>query len=476
MWTLFLTCAALVFITYLSELNFFPNQIKILFSFLMISGFILTYFSFFNNKKSYIAKKISIVFNVFLVASICGVVNYLGFKNSKRYDLTSDKKNSISSYSQTLSKKLKSPLSITIISSQSTWSQSFEFLSLYKNSLDLKLRALDPDKDFIEVSKLKLSKQPAFIFEYENEKKILYSQLSEQNMAISLKRFVQPSSEKICWLQGHGELDPSEVSKDGANLVFKRLRDGGYQVHVIKSLDKSCTLSLILGPRLNFTPNELAFIKNNKTILAIDPSLSSSSLNGIRSVFIDDGIKIRNDVIVDAELSKNTGDATIIELVDNIHKDFDNSLDSKYTLSYTSSLELGENASPLFKTSSFPKSWSVKSFDEAASNIKYKKSDIKGPNVIAATAMKSNQPHVVVFGSSKFLKNSEVLKTQNSSLLLNSIDWLLGMKKMSFDRPEALNEVLSVNSNQLKRTIFVILIIIPLLFFLLSFYFYRRRL
>ncbi len=477
MWAVFLLSLTFVFITYLSEVYFFPKQIEVSLSVLFVLGLFITYFSFFHKKKNrYIQKKLGIIFNVFLVLSICGVLNYLGYKNAKRFDLTNNRKNSISQYSKQLSQKMSSPLSVTIVSPQKLWAQSFEFLSLYKNSMDLKVIALDPDRDFVEVSKLNLSQQPAFIFDYEKSRRVLYSDLSEKKMAIILKKIMKPSEEKICWLQGHGELDPAQNSKDGANLLLKRLRDGGYKVSTVETLDKTCSLNLILGPRLDFTNDELDKIKNTKTILAIDPSLNTNSLSGLRNVFSPEGIKIRNDVIVDAQLSKNTGNATVIELVDNIHKDFNKSLDSRYTLSYTSSLELGKNASPIFKSSGFPKSWSVKSFDSKSSNIKYQDTDIKGPNTIAATAQKLGKPHIVVFGSSRFLRNSEILKTQNFSLLLNSIDWLLGMKKLSIKRPESLNEVLSVNSSELKRTIFVILIIIPLFFFIVSFYFYRRRL
>jgi len=476
-WTIFLLSLLSLVITFLSEVHFFPNQVTVLSSFLIIIGLVLTYISFYKGNKRYFRKKVTILFNVFLVVCICGLVNYLGYKNSKRFDLTKDQKNSISEYSRKIASNFKSSLSITIVSPQSQWPQYFEFLSLYKNSLNLKVIALDPDKDFIKVSNLNLSKQPAFIFEYEQKRKILYSGLSEQTMTIALKKFSSTSSEKICWLQGHGELNPLNSSKDGANLIYKRLQDGGYKVSFVKSVDTTCAITLILGPTIGFTDSELSKIKASKTILAIDPSLKSNKLNRIRHIFEDDGIKIRNDVIVDAELSKDTGDATVIELVDNIHKDFNKSLNSKYTLSFTSSLELGGSATPIFKSSNYPKSWSVKNFDTNSDNIHFQEnSDVKGPNIIAATAKRMGKPQAVVFGSSKFLKNSEVLKTQNYSLLLNSIDWILGMKKLSFDRPERISEVLSVNSNQLRKTLFVILLLIPLLFLILSFYFYRRRL
>lgn len=65
-------------------------------------------------KSQYFRSTISHLINVFLVLCILGVLNYLGNKNFKEFDLTLEKRNSLTDQTRKVIEMVQSPLKISV--------------------------------------------------------------------------------------------------------------------------------------------------------------------------------------------------------------------------------------------------------------------------------------------------------------------------------------------------------------------------
>src|SRR5690242_13485679 len=70
--------------------------------------------------------------NVFLVVAILGVVNYLGNKNFREFDLTKEKKNSLAGQTLKILEMVKAPLKMTLFSKREEWGPILTILKMYQ--------------------------------------------------------------------------------------------------------------------------------------------------------------------------------------------------------------------------------------------------------------------------------------------------------------------------------------------------------
>ena len=97
-------------------------------------------------RSSYFEKVLYHGINVLLVVSILGVANYLGNRNYKEFDLTKEKRNSLTDQTKKVLEMVKSPLKLTVYAKREEWQGMLNLLKLYEaENEDIELLAIDTD-------------------------------------------------------------------------------------------------------------------------------------------------------------------------------------------------------------------------------------------------------------------------------------------------------------------------------------------
>ena len=448
-------------------------------------------------KSQYFKRVLYHVLNVALVISIVGVINYLGNKNYKEFDLTVEKRNSLTDQTSKVLEMVKEPLTMTVYAKREEWKPVLDLLKLYEaKSANIKITAVDTDVRPDLVKAKKILQNGTVIIEYKGVESIflISDELSVTNALLKALR-----DEKIVlyMVTGHQELSCEESTPEGISDICGNLRNQSYE---IKTLDLTKTTEvpsdasavMVFGPVTGFLPSEAkqlqAYLAQGGSLfLGLAPAFKSEVYDNLTTLAAPYGLKLGKDVVVDRTSTVQGSEATI-PIVSNyehnhpITEDFD--LRTVFPLSSSvSTIEGNDAATFIASTAVFPGSWAetdLKGITSGKATFQ-EKSDLKGPIglmgvgvLVGANANKESR--FVLLGSSSFLINAYQNQTGNTTLFLNTVSWLINDEGIiSFNRP-GIEEYPVILSEQHIHMIFVIaILLVPIVFFGSAIFIYRRR-
>ncbi len=412
---------------------------------------------------------------IILVFLIMCMGNYLGQKYDKNFDVTQAKQNSISSEVKALAQKIDKKIKVYILTNKKEWRTYADFFSLFDNDYNLELNFIDPDKNYLEAKKHNVSSTPAFVFYSKGKRRILYDSIDEQDFSKVIKSFLEMKNSQLCFFEGHSEIDLLSNEKKGGSNLFKNLKDLGFRLKVVRNVEDQCDVYLILGAKYLFTKKEVEELKNSKKkiFLALNPNEKEPNLE-LRSIFKQDGVVLQNDVIVDAKLSKDSGDATILDFYRSDHKSFSGAIKSVVRLNALSSIAIKNKSFSVLKTSSFPDSWGIQNFNKFDNDVEFRKEDAKGPLDIAVAIEQEKFRKGVVVSNAGFLTNQFSNFKGNTLFFLNLLDWLRG-EDLLVESRAMIEEKIQLNPSSAKFLGWWNLVIFPLLSILFSWFLWKRR-
>lgn len=448
-------------------------------------------------KSQYFKRVLYHVLNIILILGIVGVVNYLGNKNYREFDLTVEKRNSLTDQTVKVVEMIKSPLTLTVYAKREEWKPVLDLLKLYEaQSKDIKLSAVDTDIRPDLVKEKKITQNGTVVIEYKGIESqfIVTDELSVTNALLKALR-----DEKIVlyMVTGHEELSCSETSQEGLSDLCAKLASQNYEV---KSLDLAKTTAvpsdasavLILGPVSAFLESEAKQIETylnegGSLFLGLAPAFKSEVYDNLTSLAKPYGLKLGKDVVID-RLSTVQGSEATIPIISSYEQNHpithDFTLRTVFPLSSSvSTVEGNDSATLLALTSSFPGSWAETDLKGVTTGkAAYKENeDIKGPVGLLGIGERvgknaSQDSRFVLLGSSSFLINAYQNQSGNSVLFLNTVSWLIKDEGIiSFNRP-GIEEYPVILSEQHIHMIFVIaILLVPIVFFGCAIFIYRRR-
>lgn len=448
-------------------------------------------------KSQYFKRVLYHVLNMMLVISIVGVVNYLGNKNYKEFDLTSEKRNSLTDQSKKILEMVKEPLTMTVYAKREEWKPVLDLLKLYEaQSPKIKITAVDTDIRPDLVKAKKILQNGTVIIEYKGVESIF---LISDELSVTNALLKALSDEKIVlyMVTGHQELSCEESTPEGISDLCGNLRNQNYE---IKTLDLTKTTKvppdasavMVFGPVTGFLPSEAKQLEvylnqGGSLFLALAPAFKSEVYDNLTILAEPYGLKMGKDVVVDRTSTVQGSEATIpiVSSYEHNHPitaEFD--LRTVFPLSSSVSIIEGNDAATLIaSTAAFPGSWAetdLKGITSGKAEFK-EKSDLKGPigllgvgEKVGAAATKDSR--FVLLGSSSFLINAYQNQTGNTTLFLNTVSWLIKDEGIiSFNRP-GIEEYPVILSEQHIHMIFVIaILLVPIVFFGSAIFIYRRR-
>ncbi len=448
-------------------------------------------------RSRYFHKVIHHSITMFLVFAILGVLNYLGNKNFREFDLSREKRNSLTDQTTKVLEIIKSPLTMTLFSKREEWAPILNILKMYQAKSNLiKIDAIDTDLRPELVKAKNITANGTVLISYKG-KETSFQMVDELSVTNAILKAVRDEKTTLYFVTGHEELDCTDPSPEGISSLCDKLKSQNYEVKTlnlaeVKEVPRDATAVFVLGPIAAYFPDEAKrleeYLKRGGSVfLALAPAFKSELYDNLTKLAQPYGLTLGRDVVVDRVSTVQGGEATIpiISKYDEAHPVTAGfNFRTVFPLSSSvSTLEGNDSATLLALTSAFPGSWAesdLKGVTEGTAAFEEKK-DRKGPIGLLGVGEKvgvegNSDSRFVLLGSSSFLVNAYQTQSGNPTLFLNSVSWMLNDEGIiSFNRPGT-EEYPVILSAQHIQLIFVIAILfVPIVFFGAGIFVYRRR-
>jgi ABC-type uncharacterized transport system involved in gliding motility auxiliary subunit len=445
----------------------------------------------------YFKKVLYHVFNVMLVLSIIGLVNYLGNKNFVEFDMTAEKRNSLTDQTIKVLELIKAPVQLTVYAKREEWKPMLDLLKLYEaKTKNLKITAIDTDVRPDLVKAKNITQNGTVIINYQN-KESAFQIIDELSVTNALLKALRDEKIVLYMVTGHQELSCGETTQEGLSELCTKLKSQNYEVRPLdltktKTVPLDATAVMVFGPVSGFLSSEASQLENylsqgGSLFLGLAPAFKSQVYDNLTNLAKPYGLKLGKDVVIDRTSTVQGSEATI-PIVNSY--DHEHPITSQFNLrtvfplsSSVSTIEGNDAATLIAFTSPFPGSWAETGLKGvAAGKAEFKeKEDIKGPIGLLGIGEKvgkdaGKESRFVLLGSSSFLINAYQNQSGNTTLFLNTVSWLVNDEGIiSFNRP-GIEEFPVILSSQHIQMIFVIaILLVPIVFFGCAIFIYRRR-
>jgi ABC-type uncharacterized transport system involved in gliding motility auxiliary subunit len=432
------------------------------------------------------------------IMTLLVVLNWMGTRYHKRFDLTSNHAFSISDQSKKVAREITTPLKITAFVNpfDQQGAQLKDLMREYGYVTDkLTIEMIDPQREPGKVQ-LFFKSHPtasrrtnvAFV---ENGSKLVEAQSTgEQDLTAALIKATQTAELKIYIVQGHGEAGLEGFDQDGMSQAKETLTKQGYVVEKLNlftspSIPADAHLVVVPGPRKPFLPGEVEAVstyasKGGRLVISLVQGVKS----GLEPFLASRGIEVQDDIVLDPRMNL-MGDLATVAVQQYGYSPITDKLNptiwqAARSLALAKKNPDGVTLTSLVETSDagFGK------VDLSDKRVEFNPAtDHKGPVKLAiaadiASSSATPASRMVVFGASTFFSNGLFGAYGNGDLFLNSVNWTADQDKL-VSIPSKPNVDRSVNlTGIVAQSVWIstIFVIPGLLLALGGFVFWRRRL
>lgn len=391
------------------------------------------------------------------VVAILGVINYLGFKHHKRFDLTTEKMFTLSDQTKKIVGGLSSDVNVMRFS-KTPDARFDELLGEYSNlSPHLKYQdAVDPQRQPDVARDYGATQMGDVIVGTGSRKQTVdgaaMGGATEDGLTSAILKVMQTATKNVCFVTGHGEKSRSDSQASGYSTVDGGLKKEGYEMRDINLVQENavpsdCNVVVVAGPTKAFFPQEVQMLSKyldggGKALVMVDPD-NDPKLDDIFKAW---NIALGNNIVVDASgIGRLFGAGPQIPLVVN----FGSSPITKNLTGQMTFFPLARTVSVADKAKTDPQSVELLKTSERSfttpklqSQVKYDpKTDQTGPlslGVAASGKQEALNARLVVVGDSDFASNQGVNGSgANSDLFYNTVDWLAQQENQISIRPKS---------------------------------------
>ncbi len=439
------------------------------------------------------------IFLLLFLISI-GMLAWITNHYNHQFDLTANKRHSLSSNSIELLNTLNKAVTIHAYTTDDVTKQAIqEIITRYKRiKPDFDLHLLNPDIDIEQVKQdgVVMNKPFAFVIHYNNRMEHIDS-LSEQAISNALLRLNRRDNQQVVFLTGHGERDINGADNRAYTILKQQLTETGFNLQTVNllenSLPENTKLLVIAAPSHEYLAGEIErlenYIGNGGNLLWLtDPG----KLYGLDKIATSLGLQLQDGVIIDnnPELRQtlnipHPGIIPVTEYFPHI---------ITKTIRYNTLFALARGISPLTTENtvnnwqaealfgSTGKSWTETGGLQEEMVFDSSTGDVAGPITIAVALHreKTNQENeqtiqtesqrMVVIGDSDFLSDAYIGAGANLNLGLNIFNWLIGDDDfISVEVKPVADTKLVLDDTQLVVIGFGFLLVIPLVLLIAGF-------
>jgi ABC-type uncharacterized transport system involved in gliding motility auxiliary subunit len=469
---------------------------------------ILDYFRQRNARYGAIASVSVLVFLGILVA-----LNYLSFRQNKRWDLTKNQQYTLSDQTVKLLKNLDQPVKFLVFDRADGFDRFRTSLEGYKYQSPSKVNVeyVDIDKKPVETKQYQVQSYGTVVVEYKGRTERVTS-AEEQDLTGGLVKVLSPNKKKVYFLQGHGEKDIDSSDRDGYSEVKSALGRDNYDVAKIvlaqeKDVPADASVVVTAGPRTDLLQPEADMLqrflkKGGHVFVMVDPPDEKSPATPVLEALLRDwDFQADKDVVVDASgMGQLIGTDASVPVVATypshpITERFNVITAFPLARSITPILPAsnGRAAIPIIQTSA--RSWAETDMAQLKTGrveLNADKGDKAGPVTIGAVtatnatdvpktdASKTDQrppeSRFVTIGDSDFAANYAIRIQGNEDLFVNTVNWLAQQENLISIRPKPPSEShLTITARQANAVLLMSLLVIPALVFGTGVYTWWRK-
>ena len=418
---------------------------------------------------------------------------YFSVRYPLRFDLTSAGLYSLSEPTITMLKRLDKPVHIVFFHDP----MMRETVELYQlmahQNKRLTVEFYDPMINPAQARMLGVNFAGTAVLESEG-RRLQVNGGSESDIANGILRVSQGATQRVCFLDGHGEPDPFSLESHdhmegaaghthglGAKYVLHErhgmakarhaLETVNYTVEKVLLLQRSnalagCAVLVVGGPKIAPLPTEIetirAYLANGgHALFMLDPFVRT----GLEPLLADYGVVVDDDIVID-EASHFWADVSSPAVSDYNRHQITRDLPLTFfpgarSLSPTAQRVPGTSVVPLVNTSR--NSWGQTSQDRVGF---VKGRDVPGPHTLMVVALRhaDDRPRsrIAVVGDSDFATNSFFHIMGNGTLFVNTVNYLaaqenlIGLQPRTADLPRV-----QLTNRQMKGTFFLSVLLVP---------------
>jgi ABC-type uncharacterized transport system involved in gliding motility auxiliary subunit len=429
------------------------------------------------------------LFLVLLVA-LTALLAYVSREYRVEHDLTSARRNTLSTATLDVLSKLDGPVSVTGYALErnsrgdNIHQEIREFIRPYQRAKrDLTLSLVDPREQPKAAADAGVRAPIELVVEYKR-RTVRLTDFNEQTFANALMRLARGAERLVLWLDGHGERKMNGAANHDLGEFGRQLESKGFRVSSVnlvlaQEMPANAALLVIAAPQVDVLPAEVEkirrYVANGGNLLwLIDPE----PLHGLAPIAETLGLVLTPGMVVDPQAARLNAPTThALAAVYGRH-----AITEGFSLVtvFPRVRQIGTIESD---------EWRIKPLVEVAPRGCVKtgklegacdpKRDIPGP-IVVATALErtvgDRQQRVVVTGSGSFLSNTFVGIGGNRDLGVNLVNWLSGDDNLITLQPRSAgDDRIDIDQTVLYLIAFSFLMVIPLAFMITGVVIWWRR-
>ncbi|MEC8378915.1 MAG: Gldg family protein [Myxococcota bacterium] len=237
------------------------------------------------------------------------VINVLGVRYDKRWDLTDNQKYTLSDQSRSILQALSEPVQVTaFFQIGDPVGEDFRLLieNAQAESKLITFELLDPLSEPYKVEQFEItSTYGTVVIQQGDEERRLESSFKEESFINALVQLTSNTKHEICFTIGHGELELNDSSEVGASVFREALEKQNYlakEINLLREggIPESCVATVVAGPQYDFQDSELMLLANGvaqgeNIFVMIDPGASPNLARDMERY----GIIVGDDLVLE---------------------------------------------------------------------------------------------------------------------------------------------------------------------------------
>ena len=379
------------------------------------------------------------------------VVNYLVFKNTKRWDLSQDQTNTLAKETldtlKTLPNNVVAKAFFTTNSAVASSKDSAKALLdkyVFAGKGKFQYQFIDPNKNPAAAKDAGITTDGTIVL-YMGDVKQAAASVSETDVTGAMVRLMNPASHVVYFLTGHGEYPINGGADQSYTDLANALGSKGYKVETLNMLamlqiPKDANVIIVDGPKKPLSTSEVSmldtYIKSGGSVIVMEDPTIETQFGSSADPLADDlsktyGIDLGNNVVIDAYGYQAFQSALFAVGYQYPSHAITQQMGTMVTgfqgaRSVSANAAAGADFSKTQIILTVDQSWGETDMASLQNNtVKYDKGvDLAGPVSlgVAATGNTSNA-RLVVFGDSDFATNLYYGFYGNSDMIVNSVDW-----------------------------------------------------
>ncbi len=456
---------------------------------------------------------VSIV-GILVAIGIFAAVNYLGSRQTKRWDLTENQAHSLSAQSIKILQGLDEPVHFTVYDQETSFDRFRNRLETYQyESNQVKVEYVDVDRQPARAKEAGITQYGTVIATYRDREQRLTTSIEEQDVTNALIKLVSGAEKRVYFTVGHGERQTDSADRmRGYNAIAGALGRDNFQVDTLPLIQQGqvpddATVVVVAGPSTDFLGPEIDAIKRylargGKILLLIDPpGAGGTDLTNLLAFLNEWSIELGTDVVVDASGIGQLfgGDASVPVVLNYPPHPITDNFQVMTAFPHARSVQAvpGGTHTPQSLLETSQQSWAETDLRNFADGkVEFNEgADRRGPislGVAVSTPATEAPPtplagnespdapkpesRIVVIGDSDFAGNNALGIPGNQDFFLNAVNWLAQQEDLIAIRPrDTQDRRISLTADDDQRVFLLSILVIPGLVFAAGVYSWWRR-